>query len=344
MRRLISLISPIEVAPRHLPFAQTEVHDLALLLANPGQHRPDRSHHRIEDTRGELEELEDITHGLQGFVGRLAATTMGFQRLLAGFEPEHQVGKTACGLFWIGTGIDLALLALFGDDVGGQFSLFLDDRHHLLDRQRDDRIEITADQLGQAALTHADPGIFIEHLANGAGIAGHRTEHLAHTLFDALGNDDLTFTGQQVDAAHFAHVHPHRIGGATDLALHGSQHCDGFGGRSLIRGGIAFGHHQGVDIGGLLKDTNPHVVDHLDDLFDLIRVGNVLRQVVVHLRVGQETLLPSPGDEHFDTGLLLFHFGHCTPLAKWSDRIGPTKSKNQRFNSDQDSRKRCSMW
>ena len=36
---------------------------------------------------------------------------------------------------------------------------------------------------------------------------------------------------------------------------------------------------------------NAHVVDHVDDVFDLLRIDDLGRQVVVHLRVREEALL-----------------------------------------------------
>ena len=38
---------------------------------------------------------------------------------------------------------------------------------------------------------------------------------LANAFFDALGDDDLAFAGEQFDGAHLAHVHAHRVGGAA---------------------------------------------------------------------------------------------------------------------------------
>jgi hypothetical protein len=44
------------------------------------------------------------------------------------------------------------------------------------------------------------------------------------------------------------------------------------------------------------RDLDAHVVDHLDDVFDLIRIGDVVGQVIVDLGVGQVALLLALGN------------------------------------------------
>ena len=46
------------------------------------------------------------------------------------------------------------------------------------------------------------------------------------------------------------------------------------------------------------KKQNP-VIDHPDDVFDLIRITDVIGQVVVHLCIGDVTLLLALGDQIF---------------------------------------------
>src|SRR5690606_39890884 len=57
--------------------------------------------------------------------------------------------------------------------------------------------------------------------------AGQRGAHLVQAFLDALGDGDLAFAGQELDRAHLAHVHAHRVGGAAALAIERGQ-----GGRS----------------------------------------------------------------------------------------------------------------
>jgi len=64
-----------------------------------------------------------------------------------------------------------------------------------------------------------------------AMVGGRGRDGLHHGLqaaFDALGDFDFAFARQQLDRAHFAHVHAHRVGGAAEFAVHRGQR--GFGG------------------------------------------------------------------------------------------------------------------
>jgi len=44
---------------------------------------------------------------------------------------------------------------------------------------------------------------------------------------------------------------------------------------------------------------NPHIIDHINDVFDLLRINDIIGQVVVNLGVGQETLLFTLDDQIF---------------------------------------------
>src|SRR5690606_35996231 len=68
----------------------------------------------------------------------------------------------------------------------------------------------------------------------------------------------------------------------------------------------------GVRIRSDLEYVDPHVVDHADDVFHLFRIGNILRQVVIDLRVSQVTLLTTAADQFFEARLLLRFSGHNT--------------------------------
>ncbi len=139
---------------------------------------------------------------------------------------------------------------------------------------------------------------------------GDGAHHLANAFLDALGDLDFAFAGQQFDGSHFAHVHAHRVGGAADVRLDGSQCRRGLFGSGFV--GIGFGEKQGIRIRGALEYVDAHVVDHADDVFHLFRIGNILRQVVVDLGVSQVTLLTTTLDQLFEARLLLRFSGHIT--------------------------------
>src|SRR3989449_3391322 len=47
-----------------------------------------------------------------------------------------------------------------------------------------------------------------------------RLDHVAQAFLDALGDLDLALAREQLDRAHLAHVHAHRVGGAAELGIH----------------------------------------------------------------------------------------------------------------------------
>ena len=57
-----------------------------------------------------------------------------------------------------------------------------------------------------------------------------------------------------------------------------------------------------------------HVVDHADDVFDLLRIDDVIRQMIVDLGIGQESLLLTFCDQQFELRLLvLVHHLNVSP-------------------------------
>jgi hypothetical protein len=103
------------------------------------------------------------------------------------------------------------------------------------------------------------------------------------------------------------------------LGLHRGQRRRRFGGGDFVGCCIAAGQQQGIHVGRRLEYVDPHVVDHLNDVFDLIRIGDVLGQVVVDLGVGQIALVAALADQFTNPGLLLEVFAHCS-LLRWRAR------------------------
>ena len=50
---------------------------------------------------------------------------------------------------------------------------------------------------------------------------GNRLDHVLEAFLDALGDLDFAFAGEELDGAHLAHVHAHRVGGAAELGVDG---------------------------------------------------------------------------------------------------------------------------
>ena len=157
--------------------------------------------------------------------------------------------------------------------------------------------------------------------------------HGLQPAFDALGDLDLAFTGEQLHGAHLAHVHAHRVGGAAELGIDRRER--GFGslfGLFFRRGGGATaGDQERRRVGCLLVDGDAHVVEHRDDRLEDLVVDELLGQVVVDLLVGQEAarlahlderlqLLAALGDLFFgELGLVEPELAHQRALLGAAD-------------------------
>ncbi len=107
-------------------------------------------------------------------------------------------------------------------------------------------------------------------MVDGAREVRNGAHHFADAFLDALGDFDLAFTRQELDGTHFTHVHAHRVGGATDIGFNGCQRSGGFFSGSFV--GVGLGQQKGVRIRSTLEYVDPHVVDHADDVFHLLRI------------------------------------------------------------------------
>src|SRR5690606_9449035 len=93
--------------------------------------------------------------------------------------------------------------------------------------------------------------------------------------------------------------------GAANLGVDRGQHRDRLlgGGVVIVRGG-RLGRQQ-LGIGCDLVHLDAHVVDHADDVLDLLRIDDVVGQVIVDFGVGQVALFLALDDEGLDLGLLV---------------------------------------
>ena len=205
-------------------------------------------------------------------------------------------------LLGIRTGVDgLFLFVALGliVVVGGFLAL---QRHHfrilrlrnLIGRIRIDEAD---DHIDQAHLAGLDGLVMPQQQIVCAGIAAERNLDGLEAFLDALGDANFALAGQQLDRAHFAHVHAHRIGGAAEFRIEIGERRRGFFDRFLVgsRGGV--GQQQRFGIRRLFVHRNAHVVDHVDDVFDLLRIDDLARQMIVDFSVGEVALLLAARDQ-----------------------------------------------
>ena len=91
-------------------------------------------------------------------------------------------------------------------------------------------------------------------------------------------------------------------------------------GRVLVGVDLGLHHQQIVGIRGNFVHRDPHVVDHAYDVFDLLRIDNALRKVIVDLGVGEVSLLLALGDEELEAGLLVVEIHDVLHCARPSPR------------------------
>lgn len=66
---------------------------------------------------------------------------------------------------------------------------------------------------------------------------------------------------------------------------------------NLAVAGVAIVEQQGFGIGCNFMDIDAHAVDHADDVFDLLRVDEVVGQMVIDFGVGQIALFQALADQ-----------------------------------------------
>ncbi len=158
------------------------------------------------------------------------------------------------------------------------------------------------------ALAALDRLVGGEQVVVGRRVVGEGGAHLVEAFLDALGDADLAFARQQLDRAHLAHVHAHRVGGAAEFGIGDRERGGGFLDRFLVRRG-RIGQQQRLGIRRLLVHRDAHVVDRVDDVFDLLRIDDLGRQVVVDLGIGQVALFLAARDEQLQLRLTVFRDG-----------------------------------
>ena len=130
--------------------------------------------------------------------------------------------------------------------------------------------------------------------------------HGVEAFLDALGDADFAFARQQLDRAHLAHVHAHRIGGAAEFGVERGQRGGGLLDGFFVSGRGRLGRENALVVRRLFVHRNAHVVDRVYDLFDLLGVDDFRRQVIVHLRVGEVALFLAARDQQLELRLTLF--------------------------------------
>ncbi len=191
--------------------------------------------------------------------------------------------------------------------VGGFLAL---QRHHfrilrLSDFVRRIRIDEADDHIDQAHLAGLDGFVMAQQQIVGARVAAERDLDRFQTLFDALRDANLAFARQQFHGAHFAHVHAHGVGGASEFRVEIGECGGGLFHGLLVGSRGRVGQQQGFGIRRLFVHRNTHVVDHVDDVFDLFGIDDFARQMIVDFGVSEVALFLAARNQQLQLGLTL---------------------------------------
>ncbi|SAK70082.1 hypothetical protein AWB82_04171 [Caballeronia glebae] len=135
-----------------------------------------------------------------------------------------------------------------------------------------------------------------------------RVDHLVKAVFDAFRNLNFTRARQQLRPAHFPHVHPHGIGGATELRIHRGERDFRFFVSLIVRhrGRCRGVQEQRLSIRSLLINRRAHIVEGADNGFNRSGLREVVRQVIVDFRVSQVAARFAQLDQRAHLALPLF--------------------------------------
>ena len=299
---------------RHAGVAHAELHDGLLHAADLVQVLAQLHDQRVEHARRQAQLHELVGEPLAQPRGLRVASTLLVERLDDLRLQLRERGEPARGFLRVGAGLDLllvlglVLVAVLDLLVNGRLG-----RELRVDRLGDHvgriRVVEADDEVDQPALARLDGLVGPQHEIVGRRIGRERPAHGVEAFLDALGDRDLALAGQQFHRAHLAHVHAHRVGRAAELGVDGGgERCRGF------LGGFVVGHdrlaqQQCFGIRRLLVHRNAHVVDHLHDVFDLLRIDDLGGQVIVDLGVGQEALFLAARDQELELRLPVLRRG-----------------------------------
>ena len=149
------------------------------------------------------------------------------------------------------------------------------------------RVNKTGDQIGQTRLFRLNAIVLLQQIGDGFRVFSNRALHLVNTVFDTFSDVDFAFARQQLDGTHFTHVHAHRVGCASDFRLNAGENLRRSFFRIFVSIVVSFSKQKIIGIRCFFHHLNAHVVDHLDDVFDLIGVDDIFRQMVIDLGIGQ---------------------------------------------------------
>jgi hypothetical protein len=233
------------------------------------------------------------------------------------------------GLFRIRAGIDRFLVLFAIALIVVVRRLFALERHHLrILRLRDFvgriRVDETHDDVDQAHLPCLDGFVVLQQEIVRPRIASKGDLDRLQSFLDALRDADLALAGQKLDGAHLTHVHAHGIGGAAEFRVEIGERGGRFFDRLFVRRGRGIGQEQRLGVRCLFVHRDAHVVDHVDDVFDLLGIDDLAGQMIVDFHIREEALFLATRDQQLQLRLTLVRDrcgGACRRFFDQSGRL-----------------------
>ncbi len=309
-----------EIGARHAGFLHAQLRDRALVRAH-FIHQPAQAiAQRLNLLRGKADQHQFAGNLLLRFQIWTTARAV-LRQCLHHLVIEH----TDLGEAFTGIGLELehagvlhrgAVFVLFGFGLQILFQLLVAD--FLGQRLRGRvRVDQAVNHFVDAHFFAIDPVGQVEDLGDRGRAGRNGLDHVLQAVLNALGDLDFALACQQFNRAHLAHIHAHGIGGPAEFRIDGGKRLlrlldDVFIGNHRGRGLV---HQQRFGIRRLVIDLDAHVVDHADDVLDLLGVEHVVREMVVDLRVSEIAALLAQDDQVFQAhspcfsidGLLSLH-------------------------------------
>ncbi len=173
----------------------------------------------------------------------------------------------------------LLLLGFLALGLGGRLALLGLGLAAVLGLRLGDIGRLEVDDVAQQDLALADRTAPADDRAHGQRAFAQRLEHGVAAGLDPLGDLDLALAREQLDRAHLAQVHAHRVVGAAEILI-----VDRGGALALLLAALELGLGA-CAVGAVLlaADGHAHVLEHRDQLFDLVGRDLLLRQGGVDL-------------------------------------------------------------
>ena len=265
-----------EVLLRHFALLNAQLHDDAFLGAYAIHHHAHAVYQVVELFWHQAELFEYFRQFQDLFLRGGMAAAFRFDGVTRDFVLGTQLGKLLTRQFRVDAVVIVrAVVVFFLIFVFVVIHLFLRQFGTNVSRGRRQiffrvRVNKPGDQVRQARFFRFNAIVLLQQIGDRFRVFGNRTLNLVDPVFDAFCDVNFAFAGQQFNGTHFTHVHADRVSGTPDFRFNAGQYLCGSFFRIFVGIVGGFSQQQIIGIRCFFHHLNAHVIDHLDDVFDLI--------------------------------------------------------------------------